>query len=128
MSNETYCQYSHLGNGIHQFVFQKATREAVDQHVTQLEKIYESEPNALIRVMIDLRPSGWPPMAYTASALRQSNGRYPNRPTARYAFIYNAGFLLSVARTFFDLLNPSRGAARFFSGSEADKAVDWLLA
>jgi len=128
MIEAAHCCYRLLDNQIHNFVFEKPTRVAVDEHVAKLDELYRTvSPDGVLRILIDLRISGLPPMSYTASSLRKLNAKYPNLPSTRYAFLFSSGIMISLASAFFNLLNPSKGTARFFQGDKEQEAIAWLL-
>jgi hypothetical protein len=123
------CAYTVLDNGIHKFVFNESTRSAVDQHVVVLSQLYEtSKSDALLKILIDLRPAGWPPMSYTMSSMRKLNAQFPKAPKQRYAFLYSQGALFSVAQSFFGIINRNMNTpAQFFKGDMEPAAIEWLL-
>jgi hypothetical protein len=123
------CSYVLLDNGIHKFVFNESNRHAVDEHVAILKELYQnSNPDTIIRVLIDLRPAGWPPMSYTMSSLQKLNAQFPKAPKQRYAFLYSQGALFSVAQSFFNIINRNMNTpANFFKGDMERQAMDWLL-
>lgn len=129
MVETTYneCIYS-LREGIHWFDFRKASRHAVIEHLTQLEHLYKTHtPEDVVPIIIDLRESGLPPMNHLARGLRDLNKRFPIQPHTIYAFIYKPGLIVSMASTFFNLLNAHTGqVGRFFPADKADDAIVWL--
>lgn len=129
MSNdEPHCSYIMRPDGIHQFTFNKASTQALDEFLSQLSTIYREAPRqTTTRVLVDLRPSGLPPMRQAASrgALFRSNVQ--EMPPARVAYVYRDSTLMSLAKTFLEIVRLKNVTRQFFHDDEA-AAVMWLMA
>jgi hypothetical protein len=123
------CTYHVLEHGVHKFVFMKANKTAVDEHVAALKGLYETHtPTDTLNILIDLRTAGWPPMAYTMTSLRKLNADHQDHPKQRYAFLYSQSALISLAQSFFHLINrDSTSSVRFFQGDKELAGLAWLL-
>jgi hypothetical protein len=124
------CIYTQLDNGIHDFIFIRATRQAHDEWFAQTARIFEqAEPNKTLLFMIDLRDSGLPPLGYVVNNVRQIQAKYPQHPPTRSAFLYSPTALRPLVRLFITwLTTPGKDKVRFFAASEFEKATAWLLA
>ena len=126
------CQYRQLENGIHEFVFLSNTRLAVDNYFSILETSAlakgEQVPD-VIRVLIELRQIGMPPVTYMMLRYRAFVKSHKDRiPTVRIVYLYRPGFVLSLVQSFIDLISERKYAKRrFFPVSERAQAEAWLF-
>lgn len=126
MSN--LCNYQLVEGGIHQFTFTTASRKAVDQYIDHLETILPTvTASAEIRVLLDIRSAGFPPIAYFATRMRNLNYRLPYRVYTRTVILYQSSMILSLLETaIFLLMKPSHDTVQFVHNNRTD-AVNWLL-
>lgn len=121
------CDYEQLENGIHYFRFNKASKEALDQQVQILEAQLASTPTiATVRVLLDFRPAGFPPITYAFQKVTAMNRRIPQRPPQRLAFLHHPNVLTQVVQSFIRL-ERMKDPARFFPAEMYDAAVGWLI-
>jgi hypothetical protein len=128
------CHYTHLPNGIHEYILFNNSRRTFDEYAAYLENYMASAARGealdkQLAILIELREPGMPPVAYMAGRYRDLLIKYPGRlPDARIAYVHTEGFLITVLRTFLMLL-PTRNAIqrRFFYTSQRTQAEAWLL-
>lgn len=121
------CDYERLENGIHFFRFNKASREALDQHFEKLGALLASTPATVtVRVLLDFRPAGFPPIAYAFQKVRAMNMRIPQRPRQRLAFLHHPNALTHVVQSFIQL-QRLKDPVHFFPAEQYDAAIAWLL-
>jgi len=125
---QSHCLHLLLDDDINLFEFQDSSKQSVDEFVDGLQVLYQGRsPNEVIRILIDFRPDGWPPMKYLFAKLRTLHSHNPLTPHHKFAFLYCESFLLAVAQSFFDVIHRDSKAEFFSEGCEYE-AWDWLLA
>lgn len=127
-----HCQYKRRENGVHEFAFLTNTRLAVDNFFSILEDspMARGEANPdIIRVLVELREPGTPPVSYMMQRYREFIKVHKDRlPTIRTAYLYRTGFILSMVRSFMRLIAmPKQSNRRFFPIEERAQAESWLL-
>jgi hypothetical protein len=132
-----YVEYFAHENGIHEFVFLQANRVAVDRFFammriwTQQQNDNGITPDDIIRLIVDFRRSGTPPMNYIFQSSKAFRVQFPvdRCPRSFSATLLQPGFLVSVAQSFNRLLtNLTRDRIAIYSGDNAhEQAVTWLL-
>jgi len=127
-----HCHYRRLDNGIHEFAFLNNTRLAVDDFFSILENspMARGEANPdIIRVLVELREPGTPPVSYMMQRYREFIKVHKDRlPVIRTAYLYRTGFILSMVRSFMRLIAmPKQSNRRFFPIAERAQAEAWLL-
>ena len=121
------CDYERLENGIHYFRFNKASKEALDQQVEKLGEILAStSTSATVRVLLDFRPAGFPPITYAFQKVRAMNMSIPQRPPQRLAFLHHPNVLTQVVQSFIQL-QRMKDPIHFFPAEQYDAAIGWLL-
>ena len=127
VSVQAKCVHRHyLNNNVHAFIFHYTDEEAVDEFIEQFRKVLQAQPyDEVLLMMVDLRPMGLPPFAYTLKAVRQLFAEFEQRHAIRAAYIYDQSRLIEVMRHFFGLLNLNN-QRRFFRGQQVE-ALAWLL-
>lgn len=121
------CDYLQHDNGIHIYTFNRASREALDQHFEMLETLVASTPGgAILRVLLDFRPAGFPPITYAFQRVRAMNSRFPQRAALCIAFVHRPNVLTSVVQSMVQLLRSDDPPARFFPPDKYDEAIAWL--
>jgi hypothetical protein len=126
------CQYRHLENGLHEFVFLTNTRLAVDEYFSILESHQLAPGEAIpdmLRLLIELRQPGMPPVAYMMQRYRDFIKSNKERmPKTRAVYLYRSGLMTSLARSFIGLISERKhGNRRFFPIAEREQAEAWLL-
>jgi hypothetical protein len=125
--NNTLATYEKLDNGIHKLTLLKSNRAGVDALIVELGKAYDSHPaGETIRIIIDLRPDGMPPMAY---AVPKVQGFFKSRvdlPKIRSAYLVRQSVMVSIMMTFLSTLRLSADR-RVFDGDKDEEAIAWLL-
>lgn len=126
------CHYRQLDNGIHFFVFLSNTPSAVDDYFSILDSspLAQGAPlSDVISVLIELRETGMPPVTYMMLRYRAFVKAHKNYlPAIRVAYLYHAGFVVSLVQALIDLVAERKLARRrFFHISERAAAEAWLL-
>src|SRR5690349_16310221 len=126
MADTADCDYRLLDNGIHEFTFNRPTRQAVDMHFEKLHEIYAALPKgAVVRCLVGV-PHGFPPMNYTFGKVREFNRHHTDNP-GHYAFLYGrSNVMLSLVQTFFKTVAGGT-MGTMFPDTERDQAIAWLL-
>ena len=125
-SQSSACTYRY-DLGIHHFTLHRANAEAVDEFMTHLQRILNERPaDEVIRLLVDLRPEGIPPIGYVFPALKRFFRRQSRRRRFKSAYLYRRGTLIHLLPTFLDLL-LQRVDRRFFLDREEAEAIRWLL-
>ena len=125
----THCVHRHyLNNDVHKFILKRADAQGVDECLATLRTILqEAGPDDVIRIMLDLRPDGVPPINYTFGAIRKFYNSLDALPPMRIAYVYENSTLLTMARHFFQTLGQT-ATRNFFEGDREVQALEWLLA
>lgn len=124
------CEYRLLENGIHEFIWYKSDREAVDQYIAGIARVYDTaDPNSLIRWLLrDGGISGLPSVNYFLQQVRDLERRYPDRPRTRAAVLYGSGVKILLLNCLVTLTNiRGKDNTRFFPLHQEAEAIAWLL-
>jgi hypothetical protein len=124
-------------DGVYEFTFLDVSQGAVDDFFAMMAAwIEQQEAEGLthrdtVRLIVDFRRSGTPPMNYVHQCSKDLLHKYPPllRPRTRCATLLQNSFLVTLAQSFNNLL-PIRREDQicFFVGDQAhDQAVAWLL-
>ena len=129
MSTDTPdCEHILHDNGIHEFIFHKSTRKAVDIQLNIMQDVRDSTaPHEKIYLLTDFRPGGMPPFRYALQKTKILNQRYDIQHSMKQAYLNKPGPLIEIARTFLNTIFPNSGV-RFFGEHERDAALAWLIA
>lgn len=124
----TGCTY-HYDAGIHRFVFHRANAAAVDEFLRYLAQILnETSKHEVIRLLIDLRSEGIPPIGYAYPALKRLFSLQSRQRRFKSAYLYKRGTLVHVLPTFLDIVLQKVIRRFFIDGAESEaEAVLWLL-
>ena len=123
-STQLHCVYECLDNNIHQFTIVKATRQAVDDYLQQLNDILVADQ--INRILVDIRLDGMPPMRYAIRKGMQQFAGYEKVPTMRVAFLYEEGTKVAIGEALLSLLRLN-STRRAFKGKHREEAIRWLL-
>lgn len=128
--NKPRCEYIHLENGVHQFVFYESSKQAIDDFFRDLEHILVSTPHTeTARYLIDItQGSREISLTTLVQRFRRLETHFPHRARGRSAILHKPGLMLSVIDSFIRTLAPSRDMTRFFPVERRDDALAWLLA
>ena len=125
------CVHRHyLNNDVHAFIFHYADEETVDEFIQQFREVLHQQPrDETLLMLVDLRPMGIPPFAYTLNAVarlfKEPQIANPEPPKIRAAYIYDQSRFIEVMKRFFGLLKLNN-QRRFFKGQQVE-ALAWLL-
>jgi hypothetical protein len=86
----------------------------------------ETPAQEVIRVLIDLRPDGIPPIGYAFPALKRFFRQQSRTRRFKSAYLYRRGTLIHLLPTFLDLVLQQTKRRFFLDGQEAE-AEQWLL-
>lgn len=115
-------------DGIHEVVFLDKSKDAAAQLMDILESFCgDMARDADLRVLVDFRQSGIPPLNYAAERGRALIRDFPDRPNMRIAYLAASRFA-SVARVgeaVFALF--ARDKHRVFAEDQRAAAIAWLL-
>jgi hypothetical protein len=119
------CSYN-FDVDVHCFVFHKANAAAVGDFLHHLQRILNETPRQdVIRLLIDLRPEGLPPIGYAYPSLKRLFSLQSRQHRFKSAYLYRRGTLVHILPTFLDLI-LQRVIRRFFLDGEEAEAVRWL--
>lgn len=125
-AREQLCRYTLLDDSIHAFTFVDASREAVDEYYDHMALIVAyADPTERLRMLIDIRESGVPPIGHLVAQTRRFNATHRVRLKTATAVIYaNSGMLSLMDSAAHLLTRPEYNKIAFFQSYE--DAVDWL--
>lgn len=125
----TYCSHQQLDNGIHEFVFKAASREAVDEWFTYLDQLTRAVPSdSMLLVLVRSTASEPLPVAYMIKSAHNWVADNPHVYTARIVFLHRSSFYYPHAKSFIRAWQMSNGiAVRFYASDRRADAVEWLL-
>ena len=120
------CEYQIIDNGIHEFIFHKASRSAVDFHISVVKTICENTTDDERRfILSDYSESGMLPIRYGMNSVRDLSKAGISLNNLTIAVVMNDNVM---TQTFTTLVNTfARNVEiRFFAGGSHDDAVRWL--
>lgn len=121
------CVYTHLDNGIHEFVFTESSREAVDELTDHIKYILDTTPAEAPATcyLLDNSRVDAIPLSYTRTRIKELDAYRPEeRAPGRLAVVYD-GFMGSLANSVLAMTMKNR--FRFFKPSDREAAQTWLL-
>jgi hypothetical protein len=121
--------FSHTAhsNGIHEFIFKTAGREACDELITRLDSLYGSTPmGETLLELFDIRV-GIGSVSYAMKRAAELVRKHPNPPRIRGAMLYRDGIVVSLLAPSVRLLRAANFEIRFFKPDQRAEAIDWLL-
>lgn len=130
MVAEQKCLYQQREDGIHQFTFLDASREAVSEFVTQLETIYTNTPlDKHVHLYLDTSAlKAGPPLRQIARQITPFFQEFPERPEGSLAIITARGSVFTMLGNFLNLFSRSKDRFKLFREGQEDEAIRWLLA
>jgi hypothetical protein len=125
----TRCLYQQMDNGIHEFVFTEASRQAVDEWFTQLDVITRhASADTMLYLLVRSTANEQLPIPYMIKCAFQWGIENPQIYTARVVFLHRSPFYYPHAKSFIRAWQMSNGiAVRFYSADRREDAVRWLL-
>lgn len=128
LNQKVACEFSQHESGICEYTFHKSSRQAVNEFLAQNNKvIVNAEDDQTLLVLIDISPSGLPPLAYFLSRVREEMKQHPYRLSSRVAILYKDSRLLGLMDNTVRLITNSKDKTRFFKLENRDQALAWLL-
>lgn len=121
--------FSHIAhpNGIHEFTFRTAAREATDELIARLDILYASTPkDTTLLELFDIRV-GIGSVSYAMKRAAELVRRHPNPPKIRGAMIYRDSLVVSLLAPSVRLLRAANFEIRFFKPDQRADAIEWLL-
>lgn len=118
-----------LPNGIHEFTWTSASREAVDVWMDYNAALYETlQTTETVRNLHTIQSVNFPPISYVVRKARHLQTLFPEQPNTRSAILFQSRFFGGMINTLSSMLNrKGKDLTRFFSMDERDEAVAWLL-
>ncbi len=125
----THCWHQQLDNGIHEFIFREASREAVDEWFLHLDQLTRSVPSdAMLHLLVRSTADNPLPVTYMIKSAHNWVLDNPHVYTARVAFLHRSNFYYPHAKSFIRAWQMSNGiAVRFYASDRRHDAVEWLL-
>jgi hypothetical protein len=133
VAESTRCQYERLPNGIENVILLDNSRQAADglldffdRYLTAIDPDADTPP---LVVLVELRHSGMPPLAYLSRCYQDLLKLHaPKQLRARIAYIYVGGFVMPIVSSIFRLIrNANLVERRFYPIGEKAAAEAWLL-
>ena len=124
------CEYTLTTQGIHQFVFREASKEAIDDFFRKLETVFTATANAgTNRYILDITQAGDNDVSLVSNVqrFRRLETLYPQRPRGRTVILHRPGLAYSFIDSFIRAVAPSRDITRFFPVDKRDEAIAWVL-
>jgi hypothetical protein len=118
-----------LPNGIHEFTWTSASREAVDVWMDYNAALYETKAvTDMLRYLHVVQSVNFPPISYVVRKARHLQTKFPEQPNTRSAILFQSRFFGGLINTMSSMLNrKDKDVTRFFSMDEREEAVAWLL-
>jgi hypothetical protein len=128
-SGGLHCTYHQLDSGIHEFIFQDSSKEALDQFFHHLEQVFaQSQGSPLHRYIVDItRGDREVSIVNMTTRFRRLETQFPTRAPGRTALLVKSGSFLSVIDGIIQALAPRRDETRFFPVEKREDALQWLL-
>jgi len=121
--------FSHIThpNGINEFIFKSAGREATDELIPRLDILYASTPkDTTLLELFDIRV-GIGSVSYAMKRAAELVRRHPNPPRIRGAMLYRDSIVVSLLAPSVRLLRAAKFEIRFFKPEQRAEAIEWLL-
>jgi len=126
---DSLCQYRHISNDLHEFLFHDNSRDAIKawaNHVEQLQLKRAWYGKSLVRLLLDARKTPDLSLRFLFEMLSDYNRPYPQLvpPQVRIAYLHNSDTkILSVYYQFAELMKQPT-SIEFFK--DKDAALSWL--
>lgn len=114
-------------NGIHIFTLNEGSRQSADDFADMWAQLLKAaDPQVPIRVLVDMRKDGPPPLAYGARRVSETYSIY-GKPglQIRSAFVFKDGVLMRMVASFMER-TWQRANRRYFQSHQYDEALAWL--
>lgn len=119
------CIYQHVENDIHLFTFNESSSVAVDYFFDVLDRVYQNvNDESIVRVLMDVRQSGFMPLSYAFRQGRQWMNKLPSHPKAYIAVVHKENLLLSLMEMSFKSMRLGHLTTASFK--ELEPALQWL--
>ena len=125
----TRCLLQQLENGIYEFVFTEASRQAVDDWFTQLEFLTRNvSSDSMLHILVRSTAPEMLPVTYMIKSAHNWIAANPHLYTARIVFLHRSSFYYPHAKSFIRAWQMYNGiAVRFYQADRREDAIHWLL-
>ncbi len=123
------CVYTHLDNGIHEFVFSDADKASVDFFFDKLAEILRTTPKTgTARYILDVTQTGRDiSLTGMVQRFRKLDFQIPERARGRTAVLHIPGITYSFIDGLVRALAPGQDKTRFFPVDKRAEAIAWAL-
>lgn len=132
LNSQTGCEYELLDGDIHYFLCRNNDRVAVNEFIVHYRRVLEtSEQCTNIKLLIDMREAGIPPLLYAYGQVASLYREF-YRPKSRAVYLTPDSMMVSLTDTFLKMLK-SDAKRKFITGDATpddtsfDEAVAWIL-
>jgi hypothetical protein len=108
--------------GIHELVFQKASRASIEELSNLLDNMYQTNAESSY-CLLDLRTSGMLPIRYLTYQMRRLHAAYPKHHPIHIALVLDDKVMLNMSEILLRTV-MQRDRAQYFTRIE--KAQEWL--
>lgn len=125
----TLINHQKTASGLHEIVLLEESKACAAQAMDLLDEFAATTPKpGPIRVLLDFRQSGIPPVNYAVSRGRALNKKFPDHAQLRIAYVYDkkVSGMVRVGEALFGIFFHDKH--RMFSDDQYDDAVAWALA
>lgn len=126
-----HLEYKLLSNGIHIFVLNKPTREAVDEFMDLLDGVTQQTAYTdTVLTLLDVRESGLPSLKYLINAIQKMvkrNRYYGTSRMSRTAILYDDIGMVTLIHTGMQMMEQVDPGNPTHSFMHLEDAVCWLL-
>lgn len=121
------CIYHLRQDGIHEFTFTKASRQAIDEWVEHANGIYANVTEQdHLKFLIDLRESGVMPLPYLSQRGRAWVNSLKIHPQVNMAILHKGDVLLSLSNALIRNLRLGHLHVHWFHSDKYQAAITWL--
>ena len=118
-------------NNIHEFIYLKSSRTAVDELYGVFRTYLEQDvrPEVFL-LLIDARNGVIPPISYLFKVTQEFAKAYKNIPPGHTAVLHPPNLIVSLIENFMNGLNhfiTGHNTLKFFNEDQYDEAMAWLL-
>jgi hypothetical protein len=125
MTSTEVVTYNWVDESIHEFVFTKPSRDAVDRYIKYLIDMYEVLKNEpVVRILLDFKQSGMLPMRYMQSRIKAMATESTTFPPTHVAYLIDKGMDQTLFRTIEYTADKNIDRTHF---SNRDDAIEWLM-
>ena len=124
--NTSDCEYTQLPTGIHEFIFHKSSRSAVDFHIGTVEDICKNTSDDERRYFLsDFSESGMLPIRYGMNKVRDLSKAGITLNNLTIAIVINDNLMTQTLTTLVNTFAKNT-KIRFFGVKAKDEALQWL--